>query len=415
MSLQSTPRSNRAHIAIFGRRNVGKSSIINAITAQDIALVSSELGTTTDPVYKAMEILPIGPVVLIDTAGIDDEGTLGKLRVSKTMSVVPKADIGLIIVDVFQTDFSYEKVLIDEFKRRKKPFIVVANKKDLKGNTKVIKDVFPDAFYVSAKTKQGIHELKQELGKRLVSTFSEKPILGDIMHKKDVIVLVTPIDSAAPKGRMILPQMQTTRDILDHDGIVVTCKETELQDTLDALKNPPALVVTDSQAFDYVSKVVPRSVPLTSFSILFARHKGDLNTLIRGVFAIESLKDGASILVSEGCTHHRQKDDIGTVKIPKWLKEYTKKEFSIDFTSGYGFQRDLSDIDLIIHCGACMLNAGEMHHRIEEAVNHQVPIVNYGVLIAYLHGILERTIEPFKDSHELYRNLKKETQGSKQV
>mgnify|MGYP000527792337 CR=1 FL=1 len=413
MSLQTTPRSNRAHIAIFGRRNVGKSSIINAITAQDIALVSSELGTTTDPVYKSMEILPIGPVVLIDTAGIDDQGTLGKLRVSKTMSVVPKADIGLIIVDVHQEDFSYEEVLIDEFKRRKKPYIVVANKEDISGDTSAVAKTFPSAFYVSAQTKQGIHELKQELGKRLVSTFSEKPILGDIMQKKDVIVLVTPIDSAAPKGRMILPQMQATRDILDHDGVVVTCKETELEDTLEALKNPPSLVVTDSQAFEFVSKIVPREVPLTSFSILFARHKGDLDTLIRGVFAIEELKDGANILVSEGCTHHRQKDDIGTVKIPRWLKEYTNKDFSIDFTSGYGFQRDLSEIDLIIHCGACMLNAGEMHHRIEEAVHHQVPIVNYGVLIAYLHGILERTIEPFKKSHDLYRNLKKETQGTK--
>jgi len=413
MSLQTTPRSNRAHIAIFGRRNVGKSSIINAITAQDIALVSSELGTTTDPVYKSMEILPIGPVVLIDTAGIDDEGTLGKLRVSKTMSVVPKADIGLIIVDVHQEDFSYEEVLIDEFKRRKKPYIVVANKEDLSGDTSAVAKTFPKAFYVSAQTKQGIHELKQELGKRLVSTFIEKPILGDIMKKKDVIVLVTPIDSAAPKGRMILPQMQATRDILDHDGVVVTCKETELEDTLEALKNPPSLVVTDSQAFEFVSKIVPREVPLTSFSILFARHKGDLDTLIRGVFAIEELKDGANILVSEGCTHHRQKDDIGTVKIPRWLKEYTNKDFSIDFTSGYGFQRDLSEIDLIVHCGACMLNAGEMHHRIEEAVHHQVPIVNYGVLIAYLHGILERTIEPFKKSHDLYRNLKKETQGNK--
>ena len=414
MSLQSTPRSNRAHIAIFGRRNVGKSSIINAITAQDIALVSSELGTTTDPVYKSMEILPIGPVVLIDTAGIDDEGTLGKLRVSKTMSVVPKADIGLIIIEVNQKDFSYENVLIEEFKRRKKPYVIVANKDDLQTQRDLINETFHEVFFVSAITKQGIQELKEVLGKKLASSFSEKPILGDIIEKKQVIVLVTPIDSAAPKGRMILPQMQATRDILDHDAIVVTCKETELIETLSSLKDRPSLVVTDSQAFEYVSKVVPKEVPLTSFSILFARHKGDLDTLIRGVFAIKDLPDGARVLVSEGCTHHRQKDDIGTVKIPKWLKEYTKKDFDIDFTSGYGFQRNLDEVDLIIHCGACMLNATEMHHRIEEAEKHQVPIVNYGVLIAFLHGILERTIEPFKESHALYMKLKKDAQKNQQ-
>ncbi|MGS0973259.1 MAG: [FeFe] hydrogenase H-cluster maturation GTPase HydF [Candidatus Izemoplasmataceae bacterium] len=409
MSLQSTPRSNRAHIAIFGRRNVGKSSVINAISAQDIALVSSELGTTTDPVYKSMEILPIGPVVLIDTAGIDDDGALGKLRVSKTMSVIPKADIGLIIIDVAQKDFSYENTLIEEFKKRKKPYVVIANKDDLEVKREIINETFDEVYFVSALTKQGIHELKEVLGKKLVSSFSEKPILGDIISPKDVVVLVTPIDSAAPKGRMILPQQQTIRDILDHDGIVMTCKETELVETLESLKNAPSLVVTDSQAFGYVSKVVPRDVPLTSFSILFARHKGDLDTLIRGVFAIHDLKDGAHILVSEGCTHHRQKDDIGTVKIPRWLKEHTKKEFDIDYTSGYGFQRDLDQIDMIIHCGACMLNASEMHHRITEARNHNVPIVNYGVLIAYLHDILERTIEPFKDSLLLYEKLKKET------
>jgi [FeFe] hydrogenase H-cluster maturation GTPase HydF len=408
MSLQNTPRSNRAHIAIFGRRNVGKSSIINAITAQDIALVSSELGTTADPVYKSMEILPIGPVVLIDTAGIDDEGTLGKLRVSKTMSVIPKADIGLIIIDVAQTEFSFEEELIKEFKKRKKPFVIVANKDDLKVKRDMINEAFHEVYFVSAKTKQGIHDLKEVLGKKLASTFSENPILGDIIHPKEVIVLVTPIDSAAPKGRMILPQQQTIRDILDHDAIVVTCKETELQDTLNSLKRAPSLVVTDSQAFEYVAKVVPRNVPLTSFSILFARHKGDLDTLIRGVFAIQNLQEGAHILISEGCTHHRQKDDIGTVKIPRWLKEYTNKDFAFDYTSGYGFQRDLKEIDMIIHCGACMLNANEMHHRIDEAKNYEVPIVNYGVLIAFLHGILERTIEPFEDSLALFERLKKE-------
>jgi [FeFe] hydrogenase H-cluster maturation GTPase HydF len=388
--------------------------MINAITAQDIALVSSELGTTTDPVYKSMEILPIGPVVLIDTAGIDDDGTLGKLRVSKTMSVIPKADIGLIIIDVHQKDFSYEQVLIAEFKRRKKPYVIVANKEDLKGDRNVINETFDEVFFVSATTKQGIHELKEALGKKLASSFSEKPILGDIIKPKQVIVLVTPIDSAAPKGRMILPQQQTIRDVLDHDAIVVTCKETELEETLFSLKDKPSLVVTDSQAFAYVSTLVPKDVPLTSFSILFARHKGDLDTLIRGVFAIQGLKNGARILVSEGCTHHRQKDDIGTVKIPKWLKEYTNKDFDIDFTSGYGFQRDLEEVDMIIHCGACMLNASEMHHRIEEASKHHVPIVNYGVLIAFLHGILERTIEPFEESLMLYRTLKKEAQKNKQ-
>ena len=410
MSLQSTPRSNRAHIAIFGRRNVGKSSVINAITAQDISLVSSELGTTADPVYKSMEILPIGPVVLIDTAGIDDEGTLGKLRVSKTMSVIPKADIGLIIIDVSQTNFSYEETLIKEFNKRKKPYIIVANKDDLEVKRDIINEVFDEVYFVSAKTNQGIHELKKVLGKKLASSFSEKPILGDIISPKEVIVLVTPIDSAAPKGRMILPQQQAIRDVLDHDAIVVTCKETELIDTLQSLKNNPALVVTDSQVFDFVAKIVPMNVPLTSFSILFARHKGDLDTLIRGVFAINDLQNGAHILVSEGCTHHRQKDDIGTMKIPRWLKEYTNKDFVFDYTSGYGFQRELEEIDLIIHCGACMLNAGEMHNRIDEASNHGVPIVNYGVLIAYLHGILERTIGPFEDSLALYNRLKERTE-----
>jgi [FeFe] hydrogenase H-cluster maturation GTPase HydF len=330
------------------------------------------------------------------------------------MSVVPKADIGLIIIDVNQRDFSYENVLIEEFKRRKKPYVIVANKDDLKAQRDLINETFHEVFFVSAITKQGIQELKEVLGKKLASSFSEKPILGDIIEKKQVIVLVTPIDSAAPKGRMILPQMQATRDILDHDAIVVTCKETELIETLSSLKDRPSLVVTDSQAFEYVSKVVPKEVPLTSFSILFARHKGDLDTLIRGVFAINDLPDGARVLVSEGCTHHRQKDDIGTVKIPKWLKEYTKKDFDIDFTSGYGFQRNLDEVDLIIHCGACMLNATEMHHRIEEAEKHQVPIVNYGVLIAFLHGILERTIEPFKESHALYMKLKKDAQKNQQ-
>lgn len=397
MSMNKTPRSNRIHIGIFGRRNVGKSSIINALTSQTISLVSDHAGTTTDPVFKSMEILPLGPCVIIDTAGIDDTGTLGELRVDKTYQIINKTDIGLIVFDINQTDFSFEKDLIKEFKKRQKPYLLVANKTDLTTTDKSFNDTFrkETVLNVSATENNNITRLKDVIGKTLKIEEEKFRIVGDLINPGDIIILVTPIDKAAPKGRLILPQQQTIRDVLESDAISIVTKEHELRDVLNKLRVKPKLVITDSQAFLKVSADTPKDITLTSFSILFARHKGDLEELVKGAKAIDSLKQGDKILVSEGCTHHRQSDDIGTVKIPRWLRQYTGKDFEFSYSSGYTFPRDINDVKLVIHCGACMLNKAEMMHRINEIKEKGIPIVNYGVLISYVQGIFDRALDPF--------------------
>jgi len=402
--MNKTPRANRTHIALFGRRNAGKSSVINALTNQQISLVSDHLGTTTDPVFKSMEILPLGPVVLIDTAGIDDVGDLGKLRVEKTYDVINKTDIGLIIFDIKQDEFKEELELMKEFKKRKKPYLLVANKRDTVEEDKEYKEIFKKdpVHIVSAVDKSGIDKLKEVIGTTLQIEEEKFRVVGDLINPGDLVVLVTPIDKAAPKGRLILPQQQTIRDILESDAIAIVTKEHELRETLDKLGTKPKLVVTDSQAFLKVSADTPRDIQLTSFSILFARNKGDLLELVKGAKAIDSLESGDTILVSEGCTHHRQSDDIGTVKIPRWLRQYTGKDFTFRYSSGYSFPKDMDDVKLVIHCGACMLNKAEMMYRIEQAKEMDIPIVNYGVLISYVQGIFDRALDPFPLAKMLY-------------
>ncbi len=395
--MNKTPRSNRTHIGIFGKRNAGKSSVINALTNQKISLVSEFAGTTTDPVFKSMEILPLGPVVLIDTAGIDDVGELGEMRVERTYDVINKTDIGLIIFDINQSEFSDELKLIKEFKKRQKPYILIANKHDVRTVDIDYKTIFKKSQVnlVSAVTKSGIEEVKEIIGTTLKIEEDKFRIVGDLINPGDLIVLVTPIDKAAPKGRLILPQQQTIRDILESDAIAIVTKEHELRETLDKLGTKPKLVITDSQAFLKVSADTPKDIQLTSFSILFARNKGDLVELVKGAKAIDNLPSGAKILVSEGCTHHRQSDDIGTVKIPRWLRQYTGKDFEFIYSSGYSFPKELDEVDLVIHCGACMLNKTEMLYRIKQVTDKSIPIVNYGVLISYVQGIFERALDPF--------------------
>jgi len=405
MSMNQTPRSNRTHIAIFGRRNVGKSSVINAITNQQISLVSPIMGTTTDPVFKSMEILPLGPVVLIDTAGIDDSGELGLMRVERTYDVINKTDIGIIVFDGNQEDFSEELKLIKECKKREKPYLLVANKADTVFQQQNYSTVFKkDVVYVvSALEKTGIENLKQAIGQTVQIQEEKFRIVGDLIKPGDIVVLVTPIDKAAPKGRLILPQQQTIRDILESDAIAIVTKEHELRETLQSLSKKPALVITDSQAFLKVSADTPKDIPLTSFSILFARNKGDLNELVKGAVAIDSLEQGDTILISEGCTHHRQSDDIGTVKIPRWLRQYTGKDFNFIYSSGYSFPKELDHVKLVIHCGACMLNKTEMLYRIKQVTDKHIPIVNYGVTIAYVQGIFERALKPFPLAEMIYK------------
>lgn len=403
--MNKTPRSNRIHIGIFGKRNVGKSSFINALTNQEISLVSDFLGTTTDPVFKAMELLPLGPIVLIDTAGIDDTETdLGNLRVQRTYDVINKTDIGIILFDINDiVDFSYEYSLIKEFKKTRKPYLLVANKSDLMMDNDFFKMYKKDKVYrVSSISKKGIEEIKEIIGSTLKIEEDKFRVVGDLISPRDIVILVTPIDKAAPKGRIILPQQQTVRDILDSDAISIVCKENELLDVLSKLNTKPKLVITDSQVFLKVSAETPKDIMLTSFSILFARNKGDLEELVRGAKAIDKLKDGDTILVSEGCTHHRQSDDIGTVKIPRWLKEHSGKNFNFKYSSGYTFPKDMSDVKLVVHCGACMLTKTEMMHRINEVVKMDIPIVNYGILISYVNGIFERALEPFPLIKKIY-------------
>lgn len=398
--MQDTPKGARLHIAIFGRRNAGKSSLINALTNQDIALVSDVPGTTTDPVYKAMEILPLGPVMIIDTAGIDDVGELGALRVERTRQVLNKTDLAILVIEPGEGVTEYEQELAAAIAKRNIPLVPVANKNDayalapeeLAGWSKALGQPLTA---VSAKTRQGIEELKRMMIQKAPDNWEGPPVIGDLLNPGDTVVLVVPIDLAAPKGRLILPQVQTIRDILDHDAYSVVVKERELKEALGNLKHKPKMVVTDSQEFMKVAADTPPDVLLTSFSILFARYKGDLETLVAGAKAIETLKPGDKVLIAEGCTHHRQADDIGRVKIPRWLRQMVGGDLDFAWVSGGDYPQDLSGYKLIVHCGACMLNRREMLHRLSAAREADVPIVNYGVLIAYVHGILHRTLAPF--------------------
>lgn len=394
MDLNQTPSANRLHIAFFGVRNAGKSSIMNAITGQNISVVSQIKGTTTDPVTKSMELLPLGPVTIIDTAGLDDEGELGKLRIEKTMQVLRKTDIAVIVISAIAQISSFEKQIIELLQKQQIPYIIAYNKADLLNEEISIAKIDEHSIFVSAKTKQGIHELKEKLA-QLGKTAKEKFILKDLVKAGDIVVLVIPIDKAAPKGRLILPQQQVIRELLDIGATAVMTQDSNLLQSLDNLKATPALVITDSQAFGKVNKIVPQDIPLTSFSILFARYKGNLAKQLQAVKTLDTITDEDTILICEGCTHHRQCDDIGTVKLPNWIRNYTKCEPKFKFTSGTEFPQDLSPYKFIIHCGGCMLNEREMQSRLKIATAQQIPISNYGMIIAYTHGILKRTLEPF--------------------
>ncbi len=391
MSLNNTPSSERIHIGFFGQRNAGKSSLVNAVTGQELAVVSEALGTTTDPVKKAMELLPLGAVVIIDTPGFDDVGELGEKRVAKTRKVLAAADIAVLVVDASKGVTSQDKALTELFDERGIPYAVAYNKSDLtepKINGK-------NEIAVSAKSGRNIEQLKELLGS-LLRDKPEKLILGDLVNEGDTVILVTPIDASAPKGRLILPQQQTLRELLDLHCIAIVCQPSQLTATLDGLTCKPRLVITDSQAFASVSADTPSDIPLTSFSILFARYKGDLESLVAGAAALKRLKDGDRVLISEGCTHHRQCGDIGTVKLPQWIKKFTGKSIEFSFTSGGDFPEDLHSFSLVVHCGGCMLNNREMAYRINSAKLQSIPVVNYGVLIAYIHGILKRSLSPFE-------------------
>ena len=394
MSLNNTASAERLHIGFFGNRNAGKSSLVNAVTSQQLSVVSDVAGTTTDPVKKAMELLPLGPVVIIDTAGFDDVGLLGELRVSKTREIIRRTDIAVLVVDALKGLDDYDNELISLFNERNTPYIIAYNKCELVDNKNTAK---PNEIYVSAKQGININELKQMLGTISRRDSAPRAIVSDLLDKGDTAVLVIPIDEAAPKGRLILPQQQTMRDLLDANLSFSVCQVPELADTLNNLSVKPRLVITDSQAFGKVSKIVPDNISLTSFSILFARYKGDLKQLVLGAAALKGLKSGDKVIISEGCTHHRQCNDIGSVKMPDWIREYTKADIEFCFTSGGEFPEDLSQYALIVHCGGCMLNEKEMSYRLNEARQSGIPIVNYGVAIAMMHGILERSLEPFPE------------------
>ncbi len=400
MSLNETPRGERVHIALFGRRNVGKSRLINALTGQEVSIVSEVKGTTTDPVSKAMELLPLGPVVIIDTPGLDDEGALGAQRMQRTRDVLNRTDVALLVTETACGWGACEQELAAQVRGKGLPLLVVFNKADLAAPPEELcraaaAQAQAPVHVVSAATGAGVEDLKLALARIVPEDDDKFRIVGDLLRPADLVVLVVPIDKAAPKGRLILPQQQTIRDILEADALAVVTKETELRETLASLGRKPRLVVTDSQAFAKVSADTPPDVWLTSFSILFARYKGDLGELVRGARAVEKLRDGDRILVAEGCTHHRQSDDIGTVKIPRWLRQRTGKELVFEHASGMKYPRDLKEYALVVHCGACMLNRREMHWRLAQAREAGVPIVNYGVLIAHLQGILPRCLAPF--------------------
>ncbi|MEY8391584.1 [FeFe] hydrogenase H-cluster maturation GTPase HydF [Lachnospiraceae bacterium 45-W7] len=399
MSLNDMPSADRVHIGFFGRRNAGKSSVVNAVTGQNLAVVSQVKGTTTDPVQKAMELLPMGPVVIIDTPGIDDEGELGELRVQKTRQILNKTDVAVLVIDGTAGITSSDQELLRILKEKEIPYVLAFNKEDLREEKADYIDwgTAEQGHFVrvSARTGFQIEDLKEKIANLAVVEENKRRIVGDLLKPSDFVVLVTPIDQAAPKGRLILPQQQTIRDILESEAVAVVVQEPELSGTLRQLGKRPAMVITDSQAFARVSEDTPGEIPLTSFSILFARYKGNLETAVRGAAAIERLQDGDKILISEGCTHHRQCDDIGSVKIPRWLKEYTGKQLEIQLSSGTDFPEDLSAYQLIIHCGGCMLNEREMRYRQKCAIDQEIPITNYGTAIAYMQGILRRSVELF--------------------
>ena len=398
MGLNDTVSAERVHIGFFGLRNAGKSSVVNAVTNQELSVVSDVKGTTTDPVKKAMELLPIGPVVIIDTPGIDDEGYLGEKRVEKTQEILAKTDVAILVVDATKEKSEQDEELINEFKRRNLPYIVVFNKSDILEKSIALGE---NEILVSAQTRENIEELKEKIGSLSKSKGESKYIVYDLIEKGDLVVLCTPIDESAPKGRLILPQQLTIRDILDCNAVCITCQDTELKETLEKFSVKPKLVITDSQVFGKVSKIVPDDIMLTSFSILMARYKGDLNTLVNGAIRLKNIKDGDKILISEGCTHHRQCNDIGTVKIPGWIRDFTGAEPEFMFTSGGEFPKDLTGISLIVHCGGCMLNEKEMKNRMNIAAAQNVPMVNYGVAIAQMHGILKRSLEVFQEYKDI--------------
>lgn len=395
MSMNATPSANRIHIGFFGKRNAGKSSVVNAVTGQELSVVSDVKGTTTDPVTKAMELLPMGPVLIIDTPGYDDEGALGELRVRKTKQILNKTDVAILVVDATEGLSSADEELISIFKSKKLNYIVVYNKCDLIDVKTMIKlSSDENAVLVSATDKKNIDQLKEKIS-LMADLGEEKFLVRDLVEPKDIVVLVTPIDASAPKGRLILPQQQVIRDLLEADAVTVVIKENEVADTLAMLGKKPRMVITDSQAFKVVAESTPRDIPLTSFSILMARYKGFLDTAVNGAMAIDMLEEGDKILISEGCTHHRQCEDIGTVKLPKWLESYTGKKFTYEFTSGGTFPEDLSPYKVVIHCGGCTLTERELTYRMKCATDQGVPFTNYGTTIALTQGILARAVEMF--------------------
>ena len=401
-NLNSTPSADRIHIGFFGLRNAGKSSLVNAVTGQSLSVVSDVAGTTTDPVKKAMELLPLGPVVIIDTPGLDDEGMLGELRVQKAREVLATVHIAVLVVDATRGMTEQDNTLVSLFEERKLPYLVVMNKCDLLPDEEALSPASRElphggSLRVSAATGMGVHELKEAIAAHAKGLGNTRKLVSDLLSPDDLVVLVIPIDESAPKGRLILPQQNTIRDILDSHCTVVACQDTELKKTLSMLAVKPALIITDSQAFGRVAKDVPDDIPLTSFSILFARYKGDLPSLVRGAVALSTLKDGDKVVIAEGCTHHRQCGDIGSVKIPRWVEQFSGAKPQYTFTSGGEFPHDLSDYKLIIHCGGCMLNEKEMAHRMEIAEQAGVPMVNYGVAIAHIHGILKKSLAPFPE------------------
>lgn len=391
MSLNDTPSANRIHIGFFGCRNAGKSSVVNAITGQELAVVSDVLGTTTDPVQKAMELLPLGPVMIIDTPGFDDVGELGEKRIQKTKQILNRTDIAVLVVDAKKGFTATDKQLLALIQEKELPYLIIYNKSDLLESIPAEEE---HSIYISALEKIGIQECKEKLAHQIPTEDMTFQIVGDLLCPGDLAVLVIPIDSAAPKGRLILPQQQVIRDILEAGAAAVTVRNTELARTLQKLEGKVRMVITDSQAFEEVAAIVPKEIPLTSFSILMARFKGYLETAVKGIQAVDSLKDGDRILVSEGCTHHRQCEDIGTVKLPNWLLKYTGKDLTFEWSSGREFKEDLSPYAMVIHCGGCMLNEREVKYRMKCAVDQGIPFTNYGIAIAYMKGILQRSIEP---------------------
>ena len=395
MSLNDTPSGERVHISFFGRRNAGKSSLVNAITEQELAVVSSIKGTTTDPVRKAMELLPIGPVLIVDTPGFDDEGMLGELRIRKTKQELNRADVAVLVVDASEGMQDADHQLLSLFREKQIPYLVVWNKSDLLETVPPSND---HEIWVSATEGTCVWECKEILAKLGSSAMQERPLVSDLIHPLDIVILVIPIDKAAPKGRLILPQQQVLRDVLDSGAIPICTRETELSETLSKLTSPPKLVITDSQVFDKVDALLPPEIPLTSFSILMARYKGLLDAAVQGVRAVNDLQDGDVVLISEGCTHHRQCDDIGTVKLPRWLRQCSGKEITFETSSGRDYPEDLSKYALSVHCGGCMLNAREVQRRAHVALAQGVPFANYGMVIAQANGILERALAPIADS-----------------